>query len=87
MLISLLGVECTGDKMIRRPKVTQVKQAIWRCVGPGEAGQTLVEYSLILSLIALIAIPAMLAMSGGVGGLYDQVMKVANAIGSALGAS
>ncbi len=56
-------------------------------IGPGEDGQSLVEYALILSLIAVVAIPSLVLMEGGVGGLYDQVKTVADAIAHSLGAS
>ena len=42
-----------------------------------EEGQTLVEYGLILSLIALTAIGGMAAMGGEVEGLYGVLETVA----------
>ena len=53
--------------------------------GHEESGQSLVEYALILSLIAVIAIPSLVLVEGGVGGLYDQVKTVADAISGSLG--
>lgn len=43
-----------------------------------EEGQTLVEYGLIISLIALTAIGGMAVMGGEVQGLYGLFENVAN---------
>jgi Flp pilus assembly pilin Flp len=46
--------------------------------GPTEDGQTLVEYSLIISLIALTAVGGMAVMGGEVQGLYGLFESVAS---------
>ena len=48
-----------------------------RLINHKEEGQTLVEYGLILSLIALTAIGGMAAMGGEVEGLYGVLETVA----------
>jgi Flp pilus assembly pilin Flp len=45
-----------------------------------EAGQALVEYGLVLSLIALAAMAGITAFGGGVNGLYDTLETAANAM-------
>ena len=45
-----------------------------------EEGQTLVEYSLIISLIALVALGGMLALGSGVEGLYGVLETAAEAM-------
>jgi Flp pilus assembly pilin Flp len=45
-----------------------------------EEGQTLVEYSLIISLIAIVALSGMMAMGGGVEGLYGVLETAADAM-------
>lgn len=45
-----------------------------------EAGQTLVEYSLIISLIALTAVGGIAVLGGGVDGLYNLLETVANTL-------
>jgi pilus assembly protein Flp/PilA len=47
-----------------------------------EEGQALVEYALILALIAVISIAALEALGGGV---RDQLQAIADAIGGAGG--
>ena len=49
-----------------------------------EDGQALVEYSLILALIALAALTGLVAMSGGVDGMYTVIRTIANAMSDAL---
>jgi Flp pilus assembly pilin Flp len=51
-----------------------------------EDGQTLVEYSLIISLIALTAVGGMAVMGGEVEGLYGLFENVANWLGGGGGA-
>jgi pilus assembly protein Flp/PilA len=46
-----------------------------------EEGQTLVEYGLILSLIAITAIGGMTLMGGEVEGLYGVMQTVADTLG------
>ena len=46
-----------------------------------EEGQTLVEYGLILSLIAITAIGGMTLMGGEVEGLYGVMQAVADTLG------
>ena len=45
-----------------------------------ESGQTLVEYGLIISLIALTAVGGISVMGGGVHGLYDVLETVATTL-------
>jgi Flp pilus assembly pilin Flp len=45
-----------------------------------ERGQTLVEYGLILALIAMIALAGLTVMGGDVDGLYGVLDAVADAL-------
>ena len=56
----------------------------WRAVYQQEAGQTLVEYGLILALISLVAVVGLTTMAGGVGGLFDTIRTVAETMADAL---
>lgn len=47
-------------------------------------GQALVEYGLILALVALAALTGLTAMSGGVDGMYETIRGVADAMAGAL---
>jgi Flp pilus assembly pilin Flp len=38
-----------------------------------EEGQTLVEYALILSLVSILSIAALTALSGGINGVFATV--------------
>jgi Flp pilus assembly pilin Flp len=49
-----------------------------------EAGQAVVEYGLILGLVSLAAIIGLTAMAGGVGGLYDTMVRLTEAMADAL---
>ena len=49
-----------------------------------EDGQALVEYGLILSLIALAAIVGMTAMGSNVDGMYNVIKGVATAMSNAV---
>jgi Flp pilus assembly pilin Flp len=51
-----------------------------------EGGQTLVEYSLIVGLIAVVAISGLTAFAGGTDGLYGICQQAADAMADALGA-
>ena len=42
---------------------------LWR----SEAGVTALEYALIASLIAVVIVTSLIAVSNGVGGLYQRV--------------
>jgi Flp pilus assembly pilin Flp len=55
-----------------------ILRRITRKIFHGEHGQTLVEYGLILSLIALTAIAGLTLMGGAVDGLYAVLETVAN---------
>ena len=59
-----------------------MKTAVTRIVSPGwdEAGQTLVEYSLILALIALAAVGGITAFAGQTGGMYSAIKAVTSAL-------
>ena len=48
------------------------------------AGQVMVEYGLLLSLLALAALGSLIAVGTGVGGLNDFYQKVADALEDAL---
>ena len=49
-----------------------------------EDGQALVEYGLILALVALTALAGLAAMSGGVDGLYNVIRGAADAMADAI---
>ena len=49
-----------------------------------ESGQTLVEYSLILTLISMVGLIGVIALAGGVDNLYDVVNSAATAMADAL---
>jgi Flp pilus assembly pilin Flp len=54
-------------------------------VKSNEAGQTLVEYSLIISLIAISAIVGITMVAGGLDSLWSGIgERVANAVDSVL---
>jgi Flp pilus assembly pilin Flp len=59
--------------------VSNLRQFISRVLG-SESGQALVEYGLILSLIALAALAGITAFGGGVDGLYGTLEAAANAM-------
>lgn len=42
----------------------------------GERGQGLVEYSLMLSLVAVVAVASVVVLGDGVIGLYESVTSV-----------
>jgi Flp pilus assembly pilin Flp len=50
-----------------------------------DAGQTLVEYSLILALITLIGLGGVVVMVGGINGLYEIVAQAYDAMCNAVG--
>jgi Flp pilus assembly pilin Flp len=41
-----------------------------------EEGQTLVEYALILALVSILSIAALLALSGKINGVFNDVVTV-----------
>jgi Flp pilus assembly pilin Flp len=49
-----------------------------------EEGQALVEYGLILALVALIAVVGVAAMGSDVGSMYEVVKGIATAMSDAL---
>jgi Flp pilus assembly pilin Flp len=50
-----------------------------------ESGQTLVEYSLIIGLIAIASIVAVTSVAGGVNSMWDYIgEEVTNAVDSVL---
>ena len=51
---------------------------------PRQRGQALVEYGLILALVALVAAVGLNTFAGGVGGLYDILEAAADAMASVL---
>ena len=40
-----------------------------------EEGQTLVEYALILALVSVTAVAALQALSGGINGVFSQIVS------------
>jgi len=44
----------------------------------GQRGQTLVETGLIVSLVAVVLVAALLAMSGGLTAVFDNVVTILN---------
>jgi Flp pilus assembly pilin Flp len=50
----------------------------------GEEGQALVEYGLILALVALVAVVGVAAMGSDVGGMYEIVKGIATAMSDAI---
>jgi Flp pilus assembly pilin Flp len=62
--------------------ITALKQLTSRA---GESGQTFVEYSLIVALIAIAAIIGITMVAGGVNSLWDWIGdEVGNAVDSVL---
>jgi Flp pilus assembly pilin Flp len=49
-----------------------------------ESGQTLVEYSLILTLIGMVGLMGIILLAGGVDNLYDVVSSAADAMANSL---
>ena len=49
-----------------------------------EDGQALVEYGLILALVALAAITGVATMSGGIDGMYTTIRGIATAMSDSL---
>jgi pilus assembly protein Flp/PilA len=45
-----------------------------------ERGQTLVEYALILALVAIALLGTLQAFGGGVGGLYGTIQAAVDAL-------
>jgi pilus assembly protein Flp/PilA len=40
-----------------------------------EEGQTLVEYALIIALIAIVLVGALIALEGGINGVFNTIVK------------
>lgn len=53
-------------------EVYQVFKLLKRLVS-GEEGQGLVEYALIIGLIAIVLIVALNGMAGGIAGVFDRI--------------
>ena len=62
----------------------RVFQSLSRRLRRGQSGQTLVEYGLILALIALMGFVGVVSLQGGVMDLYDTVKQAADAMANAL---
>lgn len=58
---------------------------LYRAFVEREDGQALVEYSLILALVALAALTGLATMSGGIDGMYTTIRGVATAMSDRLG--
>ena len=39
-----------------------------------EAGQTLVEYALIIALVSIVLVGALTALAGGIGGVFADIV-------------
>jgi len=52
--------------------------AVWRMRLSAEKGQTLVEYGLILALIAVVVVGALLAIGGKLNGIFGYVNNSLN---------
>lgn len=50
-----------------------------------EDGQALVEYGLILALVALAALTGLATMSGGIDGMYTTIREIGTAMADKLG--
>jgi Flp pilus assembly pilin Flp len=50
-----------------------------------ERGSTAIEYALLASLLAIMAIGGLRALASGTGGLYDALAAITAAIEAALG--
>jgi len=48
-------------------------QNVWFTARDEESGQTLVEYALIISLIAVAAVGALGLLSGKINGIFDEI--------------
>jgi pilus assembly protein Flp/PilA len=44
-----------------------------------EAGQGMVEYGLIIALVAVVLIGALVAMNGGLSGIFTRITTAVNA--------
>lgn len=44
-----------------------------------EAGQGMVEYGLIIALVAVVLIGALVALNGGLTGIFNQITTAVNA--------
>ena len=47
----------------------------------GQSGQTLVEYALIIALVAIALVGTMASFGGGVDGLYGVIQTVVDTLG------
>lgn len=61
--------------------INRLRSAKWAALN-GDVGQTLVEYALLLALLALAAVGSLTALQGGLGGFYQTIL---NALSSAFG--
>lgn len=50
-----------------------------------EAGQAMVEYGLLVALIALVALSGVLAVGGNTGALYETIKTAGDAMANVLG--
>jgi Flp pilus assembly pilin Flp len=69
--------------MLEAKRVAKLIQFVKHEMGR-EDGQALVEYGLILALIALVAVVGLTTMSSGVDGMYQTVRGVADAMADRL---
>ncbi len=61
-------------------KVLPTSEGRIRCLRAGRRGQTLVEYSLILAIISVVAVGVMISMGNQLKGVYSTItLRVASA--------
>lgn len=55
---------------------------LWKAFCNEESGQGMVEYGLIIALIAVVLIGALTALSGGLEGIFGDVTDALNTAGT-----
>lgn len=65
---------------------TMMKDYLFACFAPymnNEEGQGMVEYALIIALIAILLIAVLVAMRGGLTNIFTEISNVLNNPGAA----